>query len=150
MTEATKHTRSWATSGQQSSCGTWCLSWVQRWWFGVVESRDHKKPVKSHICLIVLNLTQRPCKFNLQIKWTIRNTIRLPEKGKDPGKSWKEIFKNPKKKRRRWIKKDCFCFKLIEKLAEDHFLHLYLYQCHLSQYGNDLNWCTQRERWRRK
>ena len=62
------------------------------------------------------------------------------------GESWKKILKNPKKKRRRWMEKDCFCFELIEKLAEDHFPHLYLYQCHLFQYGNNLKWCTQREK----
>lgn len=60
------------------------------------------------------------------------------------GESWKKILKNPKKKRRRWMEKDCFCFELIEKLVEDHFPHLYLYQRHLFQYGNNLNWCTQR------
>lgn len=41
---------------------------------------------------------------------------------------------------------DCFCFELIEKLAKDHFPHLYLYQCHLFQYGNNLNGCTQRRK----
>lgn len=68
-----------------------------------MESRDHKKPIKSNICLIALHLTQRPCKFKFPNKMNNQKYNQI---------TWeRQVWKSGSQKRQEgdilWTKEIC-------------------------------------------